>query len=97
MCMSMYIPVAHSPPDEIHMSPLVKAQLESLKDKMSPEIVPTAAAAGDVSTIRSFLKEQPNEVHVVCFTCMTCNTHSPGHPSTLHDAWYWLRCTLHSG
>jgi len=30
---------------------------------------------------------QGKVVHLCC-TCMTCNTHTPGHPSTADEAWY---------
>ena len=26
----------------------------------------------------------------LCCMCMTCDTHTPGHPSTADEAWYWL-------
>ena len=30
-----------------------------------------------------------------CYVCMTCNTPTPGHPSTADDAWYWQKRILH--
>ena len=26
----------------------------------------------------------------LCCMCMTCDTHTPSHPSTADEAWYWL-------
>ena len=26
--------------------------------------------------------------------CMTCDTHTPGHPSAADEAWYWPKCVL---
>ena len=31
---------------------------------------------------------------VICCACMTCDTPTPGHPSTAGEAWYWLKCVL---
>ena len=28
---------------------------------------------------------------------LQCNTHTPGHPSTADEAWYWPKCVLHIG
>ena len=32
----------------------------------------------------------------LCCTCMTCDTHTPSHPSAADEAWYWQNtsCTL---
>ena len=30
----------------------------------------------------------------LCCTCMTCNAHTPSHPSTADEAWYWPKCVL---
>ena len=30
----------------------------------------------------------------LCCTCMTCDTHTPSHPSTADEAWYWPKCIL---
>ena len=52
----------YSPPDEVHLSSLVKAQLKSLIEQSSAEVVVAASAAGDISTIRTFLQDRPTEV-----------------------------------
>ena len=52
----------YSPPDEVHLSSLVKAQLKSLMEQSSAEVVVAASAAGDISTIRTFLQDRPTEV-----------------------------------
>ena len=44
------------------LSDVVKAQLESLKKQASPELVVAASAAGDLSTLRTFLQEHPEAV-----------------------------------
>ena len=51
-----------SPLDEVHLSSLVKAQLKSLMEQSSAEVVVAASAAGDISTIRAFLQDNPTEV-----------------------------------
>lgn len=56
----MYIPFS----DESNLSALVKAQLQSLMEQSSADVVAVASAAGDISTIRSFLKDNPDKVHV---------------------------------
>ena len=33
----------------------------------------------------------------LCCTCMSCNTHTPSHPSAADEAWYWPKCVLHIG
>ena len=48
--------------DESYLNPVVKAQVESLIEQSSTDVVVVASAAGDVSTIRSFLKSNPKEV-----------------------------------
>ena len=30
----------------------------------------------------------------LCCMCMTCDAHTPGHPSTANEAWYRLKCVL---
>ena len=52
----------YSPLDEVHLSSLVKAQLKSLMEQSSAEVVVAASAAGDISTIRTFLQDRPTEV-----------------------------------
>ena len=32
-----------------------------------------------------------------CYVHMTCNTPTPGHPSTADEAWYWQKLVLHTG
>lgn len=48
--------------DESDLSTVVKAQLQSLMDQSSADVVAVASAAGDISTIRSFLNENPDKV-----------------------------------
>lgn len=48
--------------DESNLSALVKAQLQSLMEQSSADVVAVASAAGDISTIRSFLKDNPDKV-----------------------------------
>ena len=50
--------------DESYVSAMASAQLQSLMEKMNPDIVPTAAAAGDAITLREFLNRCPTEVTV---------------------------------
>ena len=33
----------------------------------------------------------------LCCMCMTCDTHTPGHPSAADEVWYWLKHILHIG
>jgi len=33
----------------------------------------------------------------LCCMCMTCDTLTPGHPSTADEAWYWPKHVLHIG
>jgi E3 ubiquitin-protein ligase mind-bomb len=50
--------------NEVHLSSLVKAQLKSLIEQSSAEVVVAASAAGDVDTVRAFLQDRPKEVNV---------------------------------
>lgn len=55
-----------SPPEETHVNALTRAQLESLMEKMNPNVVATAASAGDATTLRHFLERCPTEVNSKC-------------------------------
>lgn len=52
----------YSHSDEVHLSDLVRAQLQSLMDRSSADVVVAASAAGDISTLRSFLQDKPAQV-----------------------------------
>ena len=41
---------------------LTRSQLDSLMEKMNPDLVPVAAAAGDATIIKEFLDRCPREV-----------------------------------
>ncbi len=49
-------------PDDTHVSALTRAQLESLMEKMNPDLVPMAASAGDATMLKDFLEKCPAEV-----------------------------------
>ena len=36
---------------------------------------------------------RPKASHLRCM-CMTCDTHTPGHPSVADEVWYWLKHVL---
>ena len=47
-------------------------QLDSLMEKKNSALVPFAAAAGDGSMLREFLKLSPNDVCIVCVCVCVC-------------------------
>ena len=57
-----YILVFSNSPDDDHVNPTLRIQLQFLLETMNPEIIRTAIIAGDASTLREYLTKCPHEV-----------------------------------
>ena len=57
-----YILVFSNSPDDDHVNPTLRIQLQFLLETMSPGIIRTAIIAGDASTLREYLTKCPHEV-----------------------------------
>ena len=65
VCVCVCVCVSHSfslSTEEESVNPILRTQLRAMMQRLDPETVPTAAAAGDVTMLREFLSKSPNEV-----------------------------------
>ena len=59
-----------------------------INENMAESLTPVKNDADELNCVFSYLCSTTLRVKAtyLCYTCMTCNTHTPGHPSTAdHD------------
>ena len=76
-------------PDDEHVNPTMRIQLQFLLEAMSPEIIPAAVIAGDASILREYLTKCPHEVAAYVYIVLATFP-SPPHFSVLQATKSWV-------